>query len=175
MTDPTSRQRGRPKNDKTETFNKKNLWSKVPYLGSTPRHTDWLTVSRKVTLTLTNVIILSKPGYSYRSFSFRFSPRSVLLSHARYLTRPTRNALFDYFSNIGEKYKAWRSPLSCYFNLHSSKFHTMNNHRQAKELGFPQPLTDMSTRNRKIIMFLGNKVRRVLKADNLTATRVPIV
>jgi hypothetical protein len=46
MTDPTSRQRGRPKNDKTETFkNKKNknLWSKVPYLGSTPRHTDWLT------------------------------------------------------------------------------------------------------------------------------------
>jgi hypothetical protein len=52
MADPTSRQRGRPKNDKTETL-KKNLWSKVPYLSSTPRHTDWLTVSRKVTLTLT--------------------------------------------------------------------------------------------------------------------------
>jgi hypothetical protein len=43
MTDPTSRQRGRPKNDKTVTLKKKNLWSKVRYLGSTPRHTDWLT------------------------------------------------------------------------------------------------------------------------------------
>jgi hypothetical protein len=30
-------------------FQKKKLWSKVPYLGSTPRHTDWLTVSRNVT------------------------------------------------------------------------------------------------------------------------------
>jgi hypothetical protein len=52
MTDPTSLQRGRPKNDKTVTL-RKNLWSKVLYLGSTPRHTDWLTVSRNMTLTLT--------------------------------------------------------------------------------------------------------------------------
>jgi hypothetical protein len=39
MTDPTSRQRGRPKKNKTVTLEKKNLWSKVPDLGSTPRHT----------------------------------------------------------------------------------------------------------------------------------------
>jgi hypothetical protein len=36
-------------------------------------------------------------------------------------------------------------------------------------LGFTQPLTEMSTRRIKIIMFLGNKVRRVHRADNLTA------
>jgi hypothetical protein len=44
MTDPTSRQRGRPKKDKTVTLKgKKNLWSNVPDLGLIPRHTDWLT------------------------------------------------------------------------------------------------------------------------------------
>jgi hypothetical protein len=40
---------------------------------------------------------------------------------------------------------------------------------------FTQPLTEMSTRNIKIIMFLGSKVRRVRKADNLTAICEPIV
>jgi hypothetical protein len=38
--------------------------------------------------------------------------------------------------------------------------------------GFTQPLTEMSTRN---IIFLGSKVRRVLRADNLTAICEPIV
>jgi hypothetical protein len=42
-------------------------------------------------------------------------------------------------------------------------------------LGFTQPLTEMSTRNIKIIMFLGSKVQWVLKADNLTAIYEPIV
>jgi hypothetical protein len=37
-----------------------------------------------------------------------------------------------------------------------------------------QPLTEMSTRSRKII-FLGSKVRRLRKADNLTAICEPIV
>jgi hypothetical protein len=36
-------------------------------------------------------------------------------------------------------------------------------------------LTEMSIRNIKIIMFLGSKVRRVRKADNLTAICEPIV
>jgi hypothetical protein len=50
----TSRQRGRPNKRQNRNFKKKKiLWSNVPYLGSTPRHTDWLTVSRNVTLTLT--------------------------------------------------------------------------------------------------------------------------
>jgi hypothetical protein len=40
---------------------------------------------------------------------------------------------------------------------------------------FTQPVTEMGTRNIKIIMFLGSKVRRVLRADNLTAIREPIV
>jgi hypothetical protein len=40
-------------NRQDSNFEKKNIWSKVPDLGSTPRHTDWLTVSRNVTLTLT--------------------------------------------------------------------------------------------------------------------------
>jgi hypothetical protein len=42
-------------------------------------------------------------------------------------------------------------------------------------LGFTQALTEMSTRNIKIIMFLGSKVRRVRKADNLTGIYEPIV
>jgi hypothetical protein len=36
-------------------------------------------------------------------------------------------------------------------------------------LEFTQPVTQMSTRNIKIIMFLGSKVRLVRRDDNLTA------
>jgi hypothetical protein len=42
-------------------------------------------------------------------------------------------------------------------------------------LGFTQPLTEMSNRNIKIIMFLGSKLRRVRRADNLTAICEAIV
>jgi hypothetical protein len=42
-------------------------------------------------------------------------------------------------------------------------------------LGFTQPLTEISTRNIKIIMFLGSKVRPVRRADNLTVIYEPIV
>jgi hypothetical protein len=38
-----------------------------------------------------------------------------------------------------------------------------------------QPLTEMSTRNIKIIMFLGSKVQPVHRPDNLTAIYEPIV
>jgi hypothetical protein len=41
-------------------------------------------------------------------------------------------------------------------------------------MGFTQSLTEMSTRNRKI-MFLGSKVRSVHGADNLTAICEPTV
>jgi hypothetical protein len=41
-------------------------------------------------------------------------------------------------------------------------------------LGFTQPVTQMSTRNRKV-MFLGSKVRRLRRADNLTAIFESIV
>jgi hypothetical protein len=42
-------------------------------------------------------------------------------------------------------------------------------------MGFTQPLREMSTRNIKIIMFLGSKVRRVRWVDNLTAIYEPVV
>jgi hypothetical protein len=45
---------------------------------------------------------------------------------------------------------------------------------QWKALGFTLVLTEMSTRNIKI-MFLGSKVRRVSRADNLTTICEPIV
>jgi hypothetical protein len=51
MTDLTSRQRGRPQMT-GQWLPKKISLVKSPRLGSTPRHTDWLTVSCKVTLTL---------------------------------------------------------------------------------------------------------------------------
>jgi hypothetical protein len=41
--------------------------------------------------------------------------------------------------------------------------------------GFTQPLIEMSTRNIKIIMFLESRVRRVRRADSLTAMCEPIV
>jgi hypothetical protein len=41
--------------------------------------------------------------------------------------------------------------------------------------GFTQPLREMSSRNRKIIMFLGSKVRPVRTADNLAPMCGPIV
>jgi hypothetical protein len=46
--------------------------------------------------------------------------------------------------------------------------------RSHQALGFTQPLTEMSTRNIKI-MFLGSNVRLVRGADNLTAIYEPIV
>jgi hypothetical protein len=42
-------------------------------------------------------------------------------------------------------------------------------------LEFNQPLTELGTRNIKIIMFLGSKVRPVRRADNITAICEPIV
>jgi hypothetical protein len=41
-------------------------------------------------------------------------------------------------------------------------------------LGFTEPLTETSTRNRKV-MFLGSKERPVLRADNFAAICEPIV
>jgi hypothetical protein len=40
---------------------------------------------------------------------------------------------------------------------------------------FTQLLTEISTRNNKIIMLVGSKVRRVRKADSLTTISEPIV
>jgi hypothetical protein len=50
----SSRQRGRPTETGSKIFDSNiptgsNIWSQVPQRRSTPRHTDWLTVSRKVT------------------------------------------------------------------------------------------------------------------------------
>jgi hypothetical protein len=42
-------------------------------------------------------------------------------------------------------------------------------------MGFTQPLTEMSTRNIKVIMFLGSKVRPVRRADSLVTICEPIV
>jgi hypothetical protein len=46
--------------------------------------------------------------------------------------------------------------------------------RPHQALGFTQPLTELSTRSRKL-MFLGSKARPERKADNLTAIYEPIV
>jgi hypothetical protein len=76
-TDLVSHQRGRP----TETgqqipypnsWKGSNIWSNVHRVGLTPRLTDWLTVSRKVTLTLWNtettplVLLSPGPGFWWR-------------------------------------------------------------------------------------------------------------
>jgi hypothetical protein len=53
---PSSRQRGRPKEARPQISDSNiptGSWSQVPQGCSTPRHTHWLTVSRKVTSTST--------------------------------------------------------------------------------------------------------------------------
>jgi hypothetical protein len=40
---------------------------------------------------------------------------------------------------------------------------------RTRALGFTQPITGMSTRNIKLLMFLGSKVLPVHRADNFTA------
>jgi hypothetical protein len=50
-TDPSSRQRGRLKKQDRNCQTVINIWSWAPW-GSTPRLTDWLTVSRSETYTL---------------------------------------------------------------------------------------------------------------------------
>jgi hypothetical protein len=56
MTDPVSHQRRHPiqmgqQIPDPNPWKESNIWSNVHKVGSTPRHTDWLTVSCKVTLT----------------------------------------------------------------------------------------------------------------------------
>jgi hypothetical protein len=53
--------------------------------------------------------------------------------------------------------------------------YTVNQKNYLKDLGFTQPPPEISTRNIKIIMFLGSKVRRVRRADNLTTIYERIV
>jgi hypothetical protein len=60
---------GAPKRQDSN-IEKKNLWSNVPDLGLTPRHTDWLTVSRNATLTLTNCISHLRMARRGRNMSF---------------------------------------------------------------------------------------------------------
>jgi hypothetical protein len=55
------------------------------------------------------------------------------------------------------------------FGTLCGEFLNLPNPSAAQALGFTRPLTEMSTRNIKIIMLLGSKVRRVRRADNLTA------
>jgi hypothetical protein len=58
-TDPSSRQRGRPTKQDRNSQTIINIWSWAPDGGSTPRLTDWPTVSRNVTLTMTWCCALS--------------------------------------------------------------------------------------------------------------------
>jgi hypothetical protein len=50
-----------------------------------------------------------------------------------------------------------------------------NNFLRKENKCVTQPLTEMSTRNIKIIMLLGSKVRRVHRADNLTTICEPTI
>jgi hypothetical protein len=51
-------------------------------------------------------------------------------------------------------------------------FNLPNLSGRTRPRGFTQPLTEMSTRSRKI-MFLGSKARPVLRIDDLTAISQP--
>jgi hypothetical protein len=61
-----------------------------------------------------------------------------------------------------------RYPMRLFLNL-------PNPSGRIRPWGFTHPLTEMSTGNLKIITFLESKVRRVRRADKLTAICDPIV
>jgi hypothetical protein len=72
-TDPASRQRGRPTETRQQipdpnSWKGSNIWSNVHKVGSTPRHTDWLTdwLSAVVTLTLTIELQRTDPASRQR-------------------------------------------------------------------------------------------------------------
>jgi hypothetical protein len=63
-TDPSSRQRGRPTKTRPYLSNKNKYLVMSPRWGSTPRLTDWPTVSRNVTLTLTWILVQFRTRYT---------------------------------------------------------------------------------------------------------------
>jgi hypothetical protein len=67
-------------------------------------------------------------------------------------------------------------PEGCWLDTRRGKFLDLPNlSGLARPWGFTQPISEMSTRNIKMIMFLGSKVQRMHRADNLTAICEPIV
>jgi hypothetical protein len=67
-------------------------------------------------------------------------------------------------------------PEGRWFNTRWGQFlNWPNPSSRTRPQGFTQPLTEMSTRNIKIIMFLGSEVQPVRRADNLTTINEPIV
>jgi hypothetical protein len=72
-------------------------------------------------------------------------------------------------TNFTERTRSGNFNLQC--NETVPHYHT----DMLNSLGFTQPLTEMITRNIKIIMFLGSRARLVRKADNFTTICEPIV
>jgi hypothetical protein len=131
---------------------------KSPRLGSTPRLTDWLTVRRKVTLALALVdrlcgLMVRVPGYRSGALSltpgldFSFMSTPSLHYPPPILQKSVLNFLRSWW---GE-----------FLNLPNPSGRTT-----------PWGLLSLYQKcvlNLKIIMFLGSKVRRVRRADSLTA------
>jgi hypothetical protein len=72
-------------------------------------------------------------------------------------------------------YALYYKPESRGFDTRRGNFLNLLNPFGRTRPGVTQPLIEMSTRNIKIIMFLGSKVRPMRRADNLTAICEPIV
>jgi hypothetical protein len=121
ITDPSSRQRRRPRAKSKAIFRQKKekskIWLWAPKGCPTPRYTDWLTVSRKVTSTSTSV-------RSYCSRTFTITPYCVCTCQY------TTDAIYPFVSSLlilslqtvlGEEIELW-SPSICSF-LHTSANH----------------------------------------------------
>jgi hypothetical protein len=69
-------------------------------------------------------------------------------------------------------------PTTLHIHIHNNN-NNINHYHHHPEMvhvvNITQPLTEMRTRNKKIIISLGSKVRQVRRADNLTAICEPIV
>jgi hypothetical protein len=86
-----------------------------------------------------------------------------------------RFLLIRFNSGFNDKIFPSTGQHTCFFKREISESYAGRKAGSALGPGFTQPLTEMRTRNMKIIMFLGSKVRRERRADNITAIYESIV
>jgi hypothetical protein len=94
------------------------------------------------------------------------------IPHAPFSSSTARDkacCLKDRTRRFGGVYRAYHV-----YHVNDFFFNLPNPSSPTKALGYTQPLTEMSTKRRKI-MFLGSRARPVLRADNLATFYEPTV
>jgi hypothetical protein len=114
---PSSRQRGLPTDTRPQISNSNiltgsNIWSQIPQGCSIPRHTDWLTVSRKVTSTSSDRLYTkNRPGLSSERAPHRdrtTNSRHKLLIRKKYPVKRPQSGLDTKTCWLWRMYKIYK-------------------------------------------------------------------